>query len=270
MTGLFDTHCHFDDPVFDDDRDAAWQRARAAGVTSALIPAVAPDSWARTLACALPDERWCALGIHPQCLPELSGPSVDDGLASLEARVREHRASVVAIGECGFDGSIDLTLAPYERQRRVFAAHVEVACALDLPLVVHVFRAHGEALATLRTLKLPTRPGVIHSYSGGPDLAGDYLALGFHLAFGGAITRPNARKPVTAAREVPLERLLVETDAPDQTPTGVPDHVRRCEPAHVRVTARRLAHIRAMPEDALAERTAANARTLFALPDLHE
>ena len=266
MTGLFDTHCHFDDPVFDADRAAAWERARTAGVSAALIPAVSPGSWERTLACALPNERWCALGIHPQCLPELTDRAIEDGLASLEARVRENRARVVAIGECGFDGSIDLALAPYERQRRVFAAHVEVARALDLPLVVHVFRAHGEALRALRTLKLPPRPGVIHSYSGSPDLARDYLALGFHLAFGGAVTRPNARKPVTAAREVPLERLLVETDAPDQTPTGVADHVRRCEPAHVRVTARRLADIRAMPEGALTERTAANARALFALP----
>ena len=193
----------FDAPEFDDDRDAVWARALDAGVREAVIPAVEPATWDATLACALPRERYAALGVHPQYLSRLDDAALDAALASLEGRVREAGARVVAIGECGFDGSTDALRATLERQRRVFLAQVEVARSLGLPLVVHVLKAHGEALAAMRAVALPPQPGVVHSFSGGAELAREYLALGWHLALGGSVTRPRARRPVEAARVIP-------------------------------------------------------------------
>jgi len=265
VTSLFDTHCHLDAPEFDDDRDAAWARAEAADVVGAIVPAVEPASWAKTLACSRDGGRYAALGVHPQYLPRLTAAALDDALAALVTSARSSGPRVVAVGECGFDGSSDVFRAEASLQRRVFVAHVEAARALDLPLVVHVLKAHGEALAAMRAVTLPRRPGVIHSFSGGAELAREYLAMGWHLAMGGSVTRPNARRPVEATRAVPAERLLIETDAPDQTPTGVAAGVRRCEPAHLALVARRVAEVRGERVEALAAQTTANARALFGL-----
>ncbi len=260
---LFDSHCHLDAPEFDDDREAVWARAIAAGVCGAVIPAVEPATWEKTLECARGDVRTAALGIHPHYLAPLDDASLDAALSSLEGRIREAKSRVVAVGECGLDGSTDALRATLERQRRVFFAHVEVARAVDLPLVVHVYKAHGEALAAMRAVRLPSRPGVIHSFSGGAELAREYLAMGWHLAMGGAVTRPNARRPVEATKAIPRERLLIETDAPDQTPTGVGEGVRRCEPAHLAIIAKRVAEVRGESLDDVAVFTRENARRLF-------
>jgi TatD DNase family protein len=261
---MFDTHCHLDMPRFDDDRDAVIERARAAGITAMLIPGVDPARWHLTEALALPGKRYIALGIHPQVVPDLADAEIDAGLASLESRLRASHAA--AVGECGLDGLVDLALAPMARQIRILHAHIEIARALDLPLSLHVLRAHDDALRALRDVRLPRNPGVIHSYSGSAELARQYLSLGFHLSFAGAVTRPNARRPVESARVTPLERLLVETDAPDQTPTGAspsgPDG-RRCEPAHLGLTVARLAAIHGIEPDELAKITTVNARKLF-------
>jgi TatD DNase family protein len=265
VIGLFDTHCHLDAPEFDDDRDAVWTRAEAAGVVGAVVPAVTPASWPQTLACSRDRGRYAAIGIHPQYLTPLSDAARDEALAGLVSFVRSAGARVVAVGECGFDGSTETFRAEAEVQRRVFFAHVEAARALDLPLVVHVLKAHGEALAAMRAVQLPRRPGVIHSFSGSAELAREYLALGWHLAMGGAITRPNARRPLEATRAIPDERLLIETDAPDQTPTGAPADVRRCEPAHLSLIAQRVAEVRGQPLARIADQTTANARALFGL-----
>lgn len=263
MTPLYDTHCHLDAPEFDDDREVVWSRARAVGVTCALIPAVEPSSWPKTLACALPGERVAALGVHPQYLPRLTESAIDDAMASLEATIRRAGDAVVAVGECGFDAWRDDTRGQTTLQRRVFAAHAAVARALELPLVVHVLKAHGEALAAMRSVSLPRRPGVIHSYSGSAELVTEYVSLGWHLAVGGSVTRPGARRPVEALRRIPADRLLLETDAPDQVPSGVVAGVRRCEPSHLSIIATRAAALRGEDVDVMAARCTATARGLF-------
>lgn len=263
MTGLFDSHCHLDAPEFDADREAVWARARAAGVCGAIVPAVEPASWEATLACTREGERWAALGVHPQYLDAIGEAALDDAMASLEGRIRDAGARVVAVGECGFDGSSDVFRASLARQARVFHAHVEVARAVKMPLVVHVLKAHGEALAAMRAVKLPDVPGVIHSYSGSAELAREYLAMGWYLAMGGSVTRPNARRPVEAAKAIPRWRLLIETDAPDQTPTGAGEGVSRCEPMHLALVAQRVAAVRGESVDEVAAYTHANARALF-------
>ncbi len=258
---LADTHCHLDAAEFDHDRDAVWARARTSGVAWALVPAVDPRTWDATARCALRGERDVALGVHPVYLGQIPREALDAGLHALASRVRE--AGAVAVGECGFDGSTEALRASLPQQREVFAAHVEVARALDLPLVVHVLRAHGEALAAMRALRLPTRPGVIHSFSGSAELAREYVALGWHLGFGGAITRSTARRSLEALRATPEARVLLETDAPDQRPTGAEGEAGRCEPSHLAVVARRAAEVRGVTLDALAAVTTANARALF-------
>lgn len=257
MIDAFDSHCHLDVAEFDDDRDAVWSRAREGGVAGALVPAVRPADWGRTRACALPGERWVALGIHPVYLDTMSDDELRNGLDGLSGAIRA-APGAVAVGECGLDGNHDL--AP---QRAVFRAHIEVAAALDLPLVVHAYRCHGEVLDVLRAQRLPSRPGVIHSFSGSAELAREYLALGFHLSFAGAVTRPNARRPLEALRATPRGRLLVETDAPDQRPTGVTREGTRCEPCDLAAVVARAAEALGVSADALAAETARNARALF-------
>ena len=140
-------------------------------------------------------------------------------------------------------------------------AHAEIARARSLPMVVHVLRAHEPALDALRALG-PMR-GVIHSFSGSAELAAEYVRLGWHLGFGGSLTRPNARKPAKALIATPRERIVIETDAPDQIPTGAEGS--RCEPAHLGLVAARAAEVLGLSMDDLASLTAQNARSLFAL-----
>ena len=266
---MIDTHCHLDVAAYDPDREAVWQRAREQGVRAVIVPAVEPATWAQTRAIARPGERFVAFGIHPQVLPDLDDEAVDRGLADLERVARE--AGAVAIGECGFDGGIDLARAPMERQCRVVAAHIEVARRLDLPVILHVLRAHGDATAFFRGVRLPRAGGVVHSYSGSVELLRDYLDAGFHISFGGGVTRPNARRPVLAAKAVPSDRLLIETDGPDQLPSDAetdPIYGRRCEPRHVALVATRLAEIRGIPVSELVRSSSGNAIALFRLGDL--
>lgn len=259
----FDAHCHLDLPAFDPDRDVVWARAVAAGVTQALVPAVRPADWPRTLAAHLPGARWVALGVHPYALPDLDDRAVRDALDALPSAVSARRDAVVAVGECGLDGAIDLSRAPLARQRAVLEAHVEVARALDLPLVLHVRSAHQDALEVLGAQALSRRPGMVHSFSGGAELARRYLALGLSLSYGGAVTREGARRPVASLRATPRERLLFETDAPDQLPAGIARASRRCEPADLAAVLARAATLLGQPVEDLADGTARNARALF-------
>lgn len=264
MSGpLVDAHCHLDLHAFSSDRDAVWERARAREVTRAVIPAVRPDTWRATLDCALPGERVVALGIHPHALLTLSRAALDRGLKDLASTVQAHRDRVVAIGECGLDASLDPAVVDPLLQRHVFLAQVAVAAALDLPLVLHVVRSHALALTLLRSVPLPSKRGMVHSYSGGPDLVRAWTDLGFHLSFSGAITRPRARSPIDSAKAVPDHRMLVETDAPDQLPTGVDRSDRRCEPGDLPVIVQCLATLRGQTVEHIAQVTTTNACALF-------
>lgn len=260
---LVDAHCHLDLPAFASDRDAVWERARARHVTRALVPAVRPETWRATLDCALPHARFVALGIHPHALLTLPRAALDRGLHDLAATVQAHRDRVVAIGECGLDASLDPAVVDPLLQRHVFLAQVAVATALDLPLVLHVVRSHALALSLLKSVPLPSKRGMVHSYSGGPDLVRAWTELGFYLSFGGAITRPRARSPIDSAKAVPDHRMLVETDAPDQLPTGVDRSDRRCEPGDLPVIVQSLAALRGQTVEHVSQVTTDNACALF-------
>ena len=255
---VIDTHCHLDTPAFDADLDAVLSRAVAAGIRGMLVPAIRPRTWpalAELAARAHGAGVRCALGIHPQIVPELAP---DELAGDLEQRLADAitEAHAVAVGECGLDGgtgSLDL-------QERLFRAHIRVARALRLPLVIHVLRAHDAAPRILRE-EGPVE-GVLHSYSGGAELVPVYRALGLAFSFAGPISYANARRPVEAARSIPPELLLVETDAPDQAPDG--HRGGRSEPAFLPAVVAGLAAARGISVEDAAALTAANARRVFA------
>ena len=256
---VIDTHCHLYTPAFDDDRDDVVERASAAGVVGMLVPAIRPKMWAALVALcenhATAGVR-CALGVHPQIVPELADDEVGGDLAERIAEA-SRAAGVVAIGECGLDGAT----GERERQEQIFRAHVRAARAVGLPLVVHVLRAHDVAPRILREERAHEVGGVMHSYSGGADLVRVYRELGMAFSFAGPVTYPNARKPLDAVRAIPSESLLAETDAPDQSP--VPHQGERSEPAFVRHVLAGLAMARGASVEEISELTTANARRIF-------
>lgn len=270
---MIDTHCHLDRPEFDEDRDAVLARARAAGVTDVVVPAVGPDGWQALL--ALVGSRpglHGGLGIHPQVLPSLDPRDDERHLADLDAALARAaagpgRGDAVAVGECGIDGPAASGACPgphpatLDRQAAVLAGHLRLASRRGLPVILHVFRAHDAVLEVLERDGVPAG-GVLHSFSGSAEQVGRYARLGLHFSFAGPVTWERARKPLLAARAVPPDRLLLETDAPDQTPRPARG---RNEPALLPRIAAALAAALDVPVGELDARTSANARRLFRL-----
>lgn len=258
---MIDSHCHLDGPAFDADRDAALARARAAGVTDVVVPAVGPDRWAAlaAFAAARPGVHF-GLGVHPQLLPELDPVGDDARLAGLEAALA--RGGAVAVGECGLDGPAVQAGAPLDRQVAVLRGHLALARRFGLPVILHALRTLEPLLALLRAEAPLPAGGVLHSFSGSAEQVAPFAALGLHFSFAGPVTYERARKPLAAARAVPLDRLLVETDAPDQTPRP---HRGRNEPALLPRIVAAVAAAVGLPASELDARTSANARALFRL-----
>ncbi len=261
LASLFDTHCHLDAAPLGDDVEGALARARARGVDRVLVPGVEPRQWS-TLASLR--ERHAsvsvAIGIHPQCLPDLDRGDVADGLADLAATARLYDA--IAIGECGFDGPTAKEHGvSLERQAEIVREHCDVADALGLPLVVHVKDAMGFALSFFESLGVREHGAVLHAFGGPAELVPRWSALGFSFGIGPSITWLRAKRPKDAARAVPIDRLLLETDAPGTYVDGAAG--RSGEPAQVRDVLETLAAIREEPPGILADRIAANNLRLF-------
>ncbi len=253
MTTLVDSHCHLDDPRFDPDREAVIERARAAGVATMLAIGTGkgpPDLEAGIrLADAHPD-IYATIGVHPH----------DASKASEEtfARLGELLAhpKVLGVGEIGLDYHYDFS--PRETQRAVFARQIAMARDSGKPVIVHTREAWEDTIAVLGAGK-----GILHCFSGGPEEAEQALKLGYHISFAGVVTFPKADALRAAARVVPPDRLLVETDAPYLAP--VPHRGKRNEPAFVVETARRLADLRGTTPEEIAALTSANFKYLFGL-----
>jgi TatD DNase family protein len=260
LSPLVDTHCHLAWESYRDDLDAVLARAREAGVEQMVVVATDPDTaQASAAVCAGREGLFPTTGIHPNDLPEDWRAS----FARVEAQARA--GGFVAIGETGIDHLRDAV--PPQRQREAFAAHADLARALDLPVIVHVRDADGragaydDAEAVLRAT--PGVRGVLHCYTGDAEHAKRYLDLGLCVSFSGILTFPKGENVREAARAVPIERTLVETDAPFLAP--IPHRGARNEPAFVAATARRLAEVKGLSEDDVRRITTANARDLFRL-----
>lgn len=264
---LIDTHCHLDLEQFKGDREAVIARAEQAGVTRMITIGVdlASSRAAVALAEAYP-AIYAAVGVHPH---EAAGFD-EETLTALKSLARHPK--VVAVGEIGLDFYRDYS--PRTAQRIAFEAQLALAKAVGKPVVVHIRDAHDAAWAILRPWadshpwRAEDRPvGVLHCYSGDLSLAEEAITHGFYLGFDGPITYTNARKPPELVRHLPLDYLLIETDAPYLTPH--PFRGKRNEPAYVRLVAQRLAELKERPFDEIAAVTSANAARLFAF-DAHE
>jgi TatD DNase family protein len=267
-----DTHAHIDTPRFGGDlaRREAALRAREVGIAAVVIPGIQPSTWCALLerAARLREEITgvcfhTALGVHPQALPDLDPDADADACATLEQHLAAAPAGLVAIGECGLDfGPLgEGAGASRARQVAVLDAHLKLSRRTGLPLLLHCLHAH--AVLRERLASAPTPASILHSWSGSAELVRGFCGLGHCISFAGSITLPNARRPLAAARAVPPDRLLLETDSPDQTPYG--RRPARNEPAFLPDIAAAVAAARDEPLADLAARTTANARRVLRL-----
>jgi TatD DNase family protein len=252
---LVDSHCHLDFADFGDERSEVLARARRAGVGTFLTICTKISEFNVIQALAeAEDDVWCSLGIHPH--EAASEPATD--AATLSALAQHPK--VVGIGECGLDFYYEHS--PRERQETVFRAHAVAARESGLPLIVHTRDADAETAAILAQESGDgALRGVIHCFSSGVELAEKVLALGFYLSFSGIVTFKKADALRAIARTAPLDRILIETDAPYLAP--VPLRGKRNEPAFVVHTAALLAELRGLTADEFAAQTTANFFRLF-------
>ena len=260
---MFDSHAHLQDVRFDAPA-RVWERARAAGVRRVLLAGVDAVDWGRQAALAKLPGVSLSLGVHPQVVAAMTEAEQDAELARLEAALANRRASVAALGEIGMDG-VGERRGSYGAQKALFAAQLRLARKHDLPVILHVLRAHEEALAVLGEVGVPEAGGVVHSYSGSAELVPRYLEHGLHLSFSGSVTWHEGGRAARAAGACPRDRLLVETDAPDQTPRARRPAVN--EPAFLHDVVHALAEIRGESDAEIAASTYRNACRLFRLPE---
>ncbi|MEN8167889.1 MAG: TatD family hydrolase [Pseudomonadota bacterium] len=250
--GLIDSHCHFDDESFDTDRPRALRRAHQAGVREQVIPAVKAAWWPRIRQLCLDyPELHATYGLHPMYLAD----HLPEDLASL--RDWAAREKPVAIGECGLDLYID---DPQPRQQQFyFEGQLELAREFGLPVIIHARRAVEEVINTLR--RFPGLRGVLHSYSGSEQQALRLIDLGFVMSFGGPITYERAKKLRRLIQVLPLDAILLETDAPDQPDSR--HRGERNEPAYLPTILETISQLRDESIERIAQQTRENTRQLF-------
>jgi TatD DNase family protein len=252
---LVDSHSHVDADAFDADRGAVLARARAAGVTRQLVPAVDAASWPKLRdVCAAECGLFPAYGLHPTFL----AGHRPQHLAQLREWIERERP--LAVGECGLDHfleGLDRTA-----QASYFEAQLQVARDFDLPVIVHARRAVEEVLLAIR--KVGGLRGVVHSFSGSLQQARQLWEHGFLLGLGGPVTYARAKRLRRLAAAMPLEFLLLETDSPDQPDCHTQGQ--RNEPARLAVVLEAIARLRDQPPEDIAAATTANADRLFRLP----
>ncbi len=251
---LIDTHAHLDDRAFDKDRAAVIAGLFAADIGVIAVGANLASSREAVRLAERHRGIWAAVGVHPHDAKTVT-PSV---LRELEDLAKSPRA--VAIGEIGLDYYRDLSLR--DVQRSVFAAQLELAKRLELPVVLHNRQSTDDLLVILREAGASHR-GVVHSFLGNLAQAETFLRLGLHLGAGGPITYPANAALRDAVRQAPLDHLVLETDCPYLTP--VPHRGKRNEPTYIELIASEIACLRGISIDDVARATTANALTLFGI-----
>ncbi len=259
MPELVDSHCHLDEPVFDADREQVLARARAAGVKEIIVPGYQERYWPRLRkVTAAYEGLYPAYGLHPWYLDE----RVSDELASL--RLWLQREPCVAVGECGLDFYVKKV--PSELQIESFVAQLKLAREFDLPVIVHARKSLDIVIKYLR--RQPGLRGVVHAFSGSLQQAEHLFGLGFRLGLGGTLTFLRAKRLRQVAAAMPLEALLLETDAPFQP--GNAHRGERNEPAYIKEVSIALAEIRGESAEDIGCAAASNARKLFGLSSAPE
>ena len=250
---FFDTHAHYDDKAFDPDRESLLPELYAAGVELILDPGCDAESSRAAIDLA---ERfpfvYAAVGYHPEELAKYPG-----GLEEIRALAQHPKC--LAIGEIGLDYYWDAEHK--EAQRALFRAQIELALALDKPVIVHDREAHGDCLAIVRDY--PALRGVFHCYSGSADMARELLRRGWYLGFDGPVTYKNARKTLEVLALCPMDRLLLETDSPYLSP--VPLRGRRTDSRNLRYVAEKIGELKDLDAGEVAALAMENGKRLFGL-----
>ena len=252
FTNIFDSHAHYDDAWFDSDREAVLAELPGKGVCGVVNNAVDLDSASRALAFA---ERYpyfyAAVGFHPENLENLPGDYLDR-----VAELTKH-PKAVAIGETGLDYHWDI---PRELQKRVFEEQLQLSLDLKMPIVVHDREAHGDVFEMLRKYK---PRALVHCFSDSVELMREAVRLGSFISLGGVVTFKNARHSLEVAAEIPLDRLLLETDAPYMAP--VPFRGKRCDSSMIVYAAEKIAALRGIKTQELLDITCENAKSFYGI-----
>lgn len=250
-SNIFDTHAHYDDSRFDEDRDELLCSLKEKGVSHIINCGCDLKSSLTTLALSEKhDFIYAAVGVHAHEAEE----ATENDLTEIEKLYENKR--VVAVGEIGLDYHYDFS--PRERQLEVFERQLALANKLKLPVIIHDREAHED---TMNLLKKYKPKGVVHCFSGSAEMAKEIVKLGMYIGIGGAVTFKNAKKPVEVVEYLPIDRLLLETDAPYMTP--VPYRGQRCDSAHIAYTAEKIAEIKDLDVQELIDICNENAKRLF-------
>ncbi|MGH8079202.1 MAG: TatD family hydrolase [Lysobacter sp.] len=254
MPSLIDSHCHLDAAEFDRDRAQVVERAREAGVAAQVVPAIDAAGWPKLReVCAASDGLHPAYGLHPMYLDSHRPEHLQELRDWLE------RERPCAVGECGLDYFIEGL--DREQQSLYFDAQLELAREFDLPVIVHARHAVDAVIAAIR--RVGALRGVVHSYSGSEEQAQQLWKLGFSIGLGGPVTYDRAQRLRRIVAAMPIDFLLLETDAPDQPDAGI--RGQRNEPARLAGICELIAGLRGETVDQVATATTANARRLFGL-----
>ncbi|MFA5316142.1 MAG: TatD family hydrolase [Dehalococcoidales bacterium] len=266
---MLDSHAHLDMPVFNSDREAVISRARQQGISTIITIGINLNSSRTALDLAMQHyDIFCSVGIHPH-EAEATREGDLDRLVELAENER-----VIAIGEIGLD--FFRNHSPRPRQIEIFSQQLERAAILGLPVIIHCRQAHRELMEILspwaKSLGGRTNDGgslgVIHCFSGDSELAHRYFELGFLISIPGTVTYPNAGDIAQVAREVPLDKMLVETDSPYLPPQ--PHRGQRNEPAYLPLAIEKIARLRGLEPASVGQATAENTFNLFRIPKIFQ
>ena len=250
---IFDSHAHYESEQFDADREELLGSVLPQkGVVGVINMGSDMESLQQTVdLCDKYDYFYGAVGIHPECAADLPA----DWLQQVEKLLSHPK--IVAVGEIGLDYHWE-DACPREKQKEVFIAQLELAAKYDLPVVIHDREAHGDMMEILRKYK---PKGVVHCFSGSVELARETVNLGMYIGLGGVVTFKNARHSVEVAADIPLERLLTETDAPYMAP--VPFRGKRCDSSMIAYAAAKIAEVRGITAQEVLQTACENACHLF-------
>lgn len=250
---IFDTHAHYDDSRFDEDRDVLLRSLADKGVSHIVNCGCDLKSSLTTVGLSEKyDFIYAAVGVHAHEAEE----ATEEDLQKIEHLYNNKK--VVAVGEIGLDYHYDFS--PRDRQLDIFERQLILANKLNLPVIVHDREAHEY---TMNLLKKYKPKGVVHCFSGSAEMAKEIVKLGMYIGIGGAVTFKNAKKPVEVVQYLPLDKLLLETDAPYMTP--VPFRGQRCDSAHIAYTAEKIAEIKGIDVQEIIDICNSNAKTLFGI-----
>lgn len=253
---LIDSHCHLDSDQFSADRIDVIDNCHRLGITKMVIPATDASGWLQLLMlCETQKGLYPALGLHPMFIASHK----DKDIKLLQQWINDHRQQVVAVGEIGldyYDKQLDR-----KRQQTLFEAQLHIAQDSDLPVILHVRKAHDRVLKTLK--RIPVKAGIVHAFSGSEQQAQRYIDMGFKLGFGGTVTYEKSRRIRQLAIDLPMEAIVLETDAPDMVVSS--HHGERNSPEYLVEILETLSGLRDVTKKQIAKQTTQNVIDVLAL-----